>query len=585
MKRWTLALLAPLLCGAGPQPLLVGVVHDQYGQAVAGARVQVGSRQADTDAAGTFALADDGPSGWVEITCSYCRPLRTAYQAGEPVLAIVQRYDALTQSGPTRRDIAALPYASAASTVALTPYAVLNDSASPIPGARVSMFGASPFWGGLTIDDGIPSYDVAASASTFPFFPASFVQQVNVQGPAAAFRYGDNAGSGTFFMDTRPENGTWAGGSAGSAHLLRIAGNDGAFASSAGLSGSAVNSVDRIDASWSVPAGDDTFSGSAILAGSHDAATPGTTLDAAFNAVRFAYRRVRANTLQANVIFDNGGYNGQLYEGAGVSGAWSDFEADAGVQTSGALHGFADISLRDSTGSYADPTLASGVAGSIAQNHLDAGAQYNGYNYTATAGVGAFGIGFHGGSGGVSQPLNASAVLPSVSFSWAFAPRWNASISSSQWFRLPSLSEAYGSLPLPTDLSIPKNSSTIEQLDYGDLRRVRVELVGVQGTANAAGGTFAWEIAPNLSIRAWSLHFDNAAESAAQTVNSAWATYENPAGWRIDAMERRDELDDAPDQHFDWSVSAPLAAHVRWFAVSQRRRLERTYETGLQLAP
>lgn len=578
-------MLAPLLAGvAGPQPLLVGVVHDQFGEAVAGAVVQAGGQTTTTDRDGTFSLTDRDPSGSIVVTCPYCRPLKEQYDASQPVIAIVQRYDAVARTAPTGRDYAALPYSSAASSVSLTPFAVLDDSVSPITGARVSMFAASPFWGGLTIDDGIPNYDITASSSTFVFLPAAFVQQIDVLGPEWAFRYGDNTGSGTFLTDTRPDLGTSATLSAGGLQIARVAQNSGNFSSTVGLSSSATDSRDRIDATFNEPIGDgDQLTATAIAAGSHDAPEIESTLDSAFNALRLNYRHARADVVQADVLVDSAGYNGTLYQGAGVAASWSDFQADASLQTPGAVHGFLEAGYRDSNGSYGDPTLSGPIAGSIAQGRIDAGLRIDTPRLTGQAGVGAFSVGYSGGALGYTQPFNARILVPSASLTYSFAPGLSGSISTGQWFRLPSLLQTYASWP--ATFALQKDSSSIEQLDFGDLHRVRLELMGMQGAARGSGGDVAWEIAPNISLRAWTMHFQNGAEQNTGTVNAVWSTYENPFGLRVDLIERRDELDEAPDQHFDGSASVPLTGHIRLFTATERRRLTRTFTAGLQLVP
>src|SRR5579862_2732201 len=153
MKRWSLALLALPLVGAGPASLIVGVVHDQYGRPIAGAHVRYQAQNSTTDASGTFALPAGGAPGTVVISCEYCSTKTVTVQPGEPVLAIVHRNDALAQETPSDRDVAALHYSGAASALTLRPYAILNDSSTPLPGPRVTLYGISTFWGGLLIDD------------------------------------------------------------------------------------------------------------------------------------------------------------------------------------------------------------------------------------------------------------------------------------------------------------------------------------------------------------------------------------------------------------------------------------------------
>jgi hypothetical protein len=77
------------------------------------------------------------------------------------------------------------------------------------------------------------------------------------------------------------------------------------------------------------------------------------------------------------------------------------------------------------------------------------------------------------------------------------------------------------------------------------------------GTVHSAGASVAWQIAPEIALRAWTtwfndttqpyetvLRFGRSAPSGAP--GSLWLTYENPSGFRIDTIYRSDFLDACP---------------------------------------
>ena len=583
MKHWTLALLLPALCAAAPspspQPLLVGAVHDQYGLPVAGASIDAGSLLTMTDSSGTFALNTAQAAGEITISCPYCTPVHEPFQAGEPVVAIVRRYDALTQDAPSDRDLATLPYAHVASLLALRPFTVLNDSEFPVVGANVSLFGNPST--GLIVDDGIPNYDIAAGRSTFSFFPAFSTQHVDVEEPSQAFRYGDEAGGGTFQLGSFGASGFSADAMLGGQRAARIADVGPNLSSSLSVFSAPTESSDRVDAQWNFPVGGDLVSATAIASSSREIPQTVRWINSSFDAVKLSYQRVRDTTVQAEVIVDGSGYDGSLGYNTGVSAGWSDFQADAGVETHGTVHAFADLALRRSTGYWSDPSLPSPVAGTVAQTHVDAGVDSTSKMFSGSAGVGLYAIRYNGGTG---QPtaLNMDVVLPSATFSYNPDPLWKASISSGESFALPSLLGVYGPPGAPS-LPIGQTNVTVEKLDYGDLQRVRTEIVSVDGAMHSSGGSIAWQIAPDFSLRAWTLHMRDGALPG--TVNSLWATYDNASGMRVDLVERRDMVDGAPDQHFDASLSAPLSKHLHWFVATERRLFTRYYEAGLRITP
>ncbi|HZT12533.1 MAG TPA: hypothetical protein VFA29_07010 [Candidatus Baltobacteraceae bacterium] len=584
MKRWSIALLAPLLLGAAPAPLLVGVVHDQYGQPIAGARVQFASQTTATDAAGTFSLEADAAEGTVAISCAYCAGVTLHATAGDPVIAVVQRFSAVADAAPNARDLRALQYSSAASAISLRPYAVLNDSSAPYPGPHLSLYGLSSFWGGLIVDDGVPNYDVAFAASTLQFLPAAALQSAQVLESADGFRYGTSAGAGTFLLGTLGDPGFSGEAVAGDERVAGATVNRSGLAASLWASGTSVDSRDRVDAVARMHVSDlDSIGATVIAASSREYDPFGHSLDAAFNAAKISYDRAGALPVHADLLVDGTGYNGNLYQDAGVSSAWSDFQVDANVQSPGANGFFADASVRKSTGFYADPTQPGIVAGTIGQSHVDAGVFVRNSVLSARAGVAAYSLTSDGGTG-APLALSTHLIDPSIDVQYAPAPQWSASIASTEYFRIPSLLELY-TPPAAGSLQLSQAPVVVAKIGYGDLHRLRFEAVKAGGQTQASGGSVAWAIAPNLSLRAWSLAFSNSMEGTAAVASSLWATYDNPAGLRIDAVERRDLIDTAENQHLDASLSVPAGAHLRWYAGTERRRFDRLYRTGLLFTP
>lgn len=584
MKRWSMALLAPLLLGASPAPLLVGVVHDQYGQPIAGARVEFASQATATDASGTFALAAAAAEGTLAISCAYCAKVTLHAKTGDPVIAVVQRFSAVADDSPNARDLRALQYSSAASALSLRPYTVLNDSSAPYPGAHLSLYGLSSFWGGLLVDDGVPNYDVAFDASTVQFLPAAALQSAQVLDSADGFRYGTSAGAGTFLLGTLAEPGVSGEAVAGDERVAGLAVNRSGLAASLWASATGIDSRDRVDAVARAPVGDGDSIGATVIAATSREYDPfGHSLDAAFNAAKISYDRGGALPVHADVVVDGTGYNGNLYGDAGVSSAWSDFQADANVQSAAANGFFADAGVRKSTGFYADPTQPGTVAGTVGQSHVDAGVFTRSSVFSANAGLAAYTITSDGGTG-APLALTTHLIDPSIDVRYSPAPQWSASIASTEYFRIPSLLELY-TPPAAGTLQLTQAPVVIAKIGYGDLHRLRIEAVKAGGQTQAAGGSLAWAVAPNLSLRAWSLAFSNSPEGTAAVASSLWATYDNPAGVRIDAVERRDLIDTAENQHLDASISVPAGAHLRWYAGTERRRFDRLYRTGLLFTP
>lgn len=601
MNRWVVLFAFPILVAAAPAALTTGAIRDQFGNPIAGAAISALGVKTTTDANGTFALEVNGAQN-VTITCRFCKRTQVPVPSNGPIVAIVQRYIALSSFTPADRDIVSLPYAQAASIVSLRPFTLLNNSSAVLPGPRVSTYGASAF-GGLLIDGGIPQYDIAGGTSAWRVFPAFDVRNVDVRDQRDAFRYGDIAGGGTLPVETQTSE-------SGSGVLL--GGNENAFNISQTIGSGAYNiasSADedeqsqRFDASAHVPVGDgETFTIGGMLA--HDRLFPqtGGGINNGAGGLRAHFESDRANRVFADAIVDRAGYDTTNAYGALVSGLWTDVTTQAGFVTNTPVQLFAALSGRWSTGYYNASAIGTPrVSGAVTQAQALIGAQQSTEKYSFEGGVGVFSVSYTGGTRGVSNPLSSTILTPSFSGTYNLDDRWNVHVSASTAFRLPSLLEAYGSGAFEYALPYARYGSLLESVGYTDGQRVRASLFAMnetvsnldEGVVSSTGAEVSWQIAPAISLRAWEMHVNDTSRSdyplvrfartpMPATVGSAWLTYDLPGGLRIDAIYRRDVIDYVADPHFDASVSAPVTTSLRWFTSTERRHGERYVSAGLR---
>jgi hypothetical protein len=591
-------LCLPALLGAGsPEPLVTGAVRDQFGDPVASAVVTAGPARTSTDAAGTFALETHSAS--VTITCDYCHPTSARVDSDGTVAAIVQRYQAVAVAGTSTADIRALPYARVESAFSLQPFVVLNESSRVLPGPRLMFYGISKV-GGLLVDDGIPSYDIAAGVTPLRTVPAFDETQISASDQNQAYRYGDQAAGGTFFVQTRPPqahisvlNGT--------ERALNAGGHDSSSAFNVAGSADDGGSRARADGSLQWLIGNDTLSASAMA--TNDDTNSNGIANSSMTALRVHYERTRAVHSYADFIADRAGYLSS--SGSPVTGEWNDLSLQTGMSSTSRIATFADVGVRVSNGYY-DPSAFGlpSIAGKTLQAHLTFGAsaQFNGLSWQV--GASAFDVRYTGGSSGISVPLSARILAPSATISYDITPAWNLAIDANLSFRLPTLLETYGYGADESALHFDRFAQRDAKLTYTDRRRLRASLIAVDthvsnldnGTVRAAGASLAWQVAPQLSVRAWTLHFDDSSQPYAPifrfgasplpaTPASIWTTYENAHGFRADVVWRRDLLDYRAQQHLDASIGGPLASGFRWFIGSERRQGRGYISAGIRLGP
>lgn len=582
-----------LALAAVPAPLVVGSVRDQDGAPIPGAVVTAAGLRTTTAADGTFALQANGVSS-VRVTCPYCKPVVLSVRNSEPVVAIVQRYYALADSSPSARDIRSLPYSRAESVASLHPFVVLTDSRAFLPGARLADRAASA-QGGATVDDGIPNYDIAANVSMLRVIPAFDLRTADVFSPGVTSYTGDQVAGGVFFLNDLPAQGSDASLTGGSDYAARRGGSSpgGAYALSA--SSNRNGTAQRAAAQMHLPAGDMldlSFLGA--RAGVWNAPVSSREAGEGFRA---QFSRVRDTALQATFIADRAGY-ATTFASAPLSSSWSDLVGELTVSSQTQIQIFGDFGVRQSTGAYDADAFHLRIAGSVSQTHLDAGAQTSGDGYTARATVGTYAIAYNGGTG-KPVPLQSQALVPSLYASYALSPQWNVEVYAGTSFRLPTLLETYGTKPDP-DLHVDRYAELTQTLTYSDLNRIKISMTYMSeqlssldiGTVHSAGASVAWQIAPAVVLRAWTLWFNDTTQpyenvlrfgrsAPSGTPGSLWLTYETPSGFRIDTIYRSDFLDALPQRHVDASVSAPLRGGLRWFLGTERVQDARSIDAGI----
>ncbi len=592
----------------GQAPLVVGSVRDQHGAPIAGAdvsgRTGAGVRVAvSTDTAGTFAL-ESGDLSSLVVSCRYCQPTLVAVKAGEPVVAIVRRYDALADDSPSPGDLANLPYAHVESSVALRPFTLLAQSTGIYPGSRVSDRGLSSE-GSLLIDNGTPNYDIVDGLSPYVAIPASYQQSSDLHGAANAFLYGNQAGGGTvqlepFLGGSSPQVATVGDDVVGRAQV----GSDDAEIA-VGTYSNDQESRQRTDVSATLALPDQE---SLAVAGGTEQGrlygTPGSSLASSFSFGNAEFNDPRLLNLSLSALADRGSYT-QTYGEYPIGTVWSDSGFSAGFHTNGPVFAFADAGVRSSTGFYDAEALPFGpprTGAMLSQTRADAGVVAAGDDYRISAGVGAYWINYSGGWGGISVPVHAALAVPSVQAQLFPNGKWNVDLQGSGSFLLPTFVQQYGfPFRYSSTVEYQRNSLLAGGLTYTDNSRLRLSFeqasqnVGGSsiGTVTSTGFSATWQFAPALSLRAWTMHVTDTAPiygdglpygGNAPTVNAFWLTYENPGAVRLDVIYRRDLLDADPFYHFDGSVSGPISGQLRWYAGVEDRLRQTFVDAGIRFA-
>jgi hypothetical protein len=584
-------------CPAGaqeplPRPLAVGSIRDQIGRPVP-ARITVfdvsgtvvGQGAGDPD--GTFAVSLSAPGASLAVSCRHCAPLRVTLPDAGPVALIVTRYLALDQSAPNRSDLAALPYRDPAQAAALVPYAVAVGAGTRVVALSDRGLGQGL---GLVLDAGAATYDPVTGDQGLFAFPGRSVEAFQTSSPARAFTYGSYAGGGTFAFDRLgDEPRSEAAFDSGAGWAFSVAAPAGSLTPALAASRDDDGVLrERADLALQQDFAGGTLRAQAALA-SQDSDSLATADRRSLSLLTLAYSTVSRQYVTSL--------------GAGAEATHGSYELAAGADAYGTSSSALDAYLRVERPAFV--TLAVGGAvrawsgaysAFVSQDsaHYDSELAYVEAAHAGPlwfdAGVGVDRVGVAGtGSDAVGLPsLAAGATLPD-----GLGLRLAASTS----LRAPELFE----LPqpaVPSPLEVQRTSLLEAALEFDDSRRVRfgADLFRQRTTgleADSLGGvgfSLTWQIAPRLSLRAWTLHDATATNEIAPAYGSyaslgsafgraaVWATYEAPLGLRFDAIARRESGASGTAVDFDADVIAPLVAGVALAAgTSRTNNLRRTY--------
>ncbi len=585
--------------------LLVGSVRDQTGRPIRAevvALTQKG-RVAGSDrsaADGTFAIALGAAAASLTVSCAHCAPLRVTLRGDEPLALIVTRYLALDQRGPDERDLQALPYPDAGDAAGLGRFVI------PIAaGARIASLSDRGLerGRGLVLDEGTPIYDPATGEGALFAYPERALGAIRAIPAARAFTYGSYAGGGAFALDRFEESPTTNAvyDNAGPSMALALAGRFG------GLLPALARSRDddgverrRADLGWTSAFAGGTLRADAGLAAQHPddlAIAEDRSRELAGFSYATAARRSRT-FLGGSAYLDRGNF--LLRPGGAVWGSRSSsLEADARVEHPAPIELDFGGSLRSAGGMFSVGSTARAAHYTSTLGYLEA-SHSGAVSYDAGIAISRLSIapGNYGG-----QSATSTALLPAASLAAELGGGFGIRLGGSTSLRAPTLLE----LPMASETeaySLERGNLLEATLSYDDSRRFGVEttayrqqLTGLGGrTLSGVGFGLAWQVAPRLSVRAWTLH-DASNENGTNLLlapysvltgpslerDVVWASYEARGGLRADAILHHGTLPGSIGTNLDADVLIPLAPALGLAIGSAQRSTVRRSYLGLRV--
>jgi hypothetical protein len=546
------ALVCALAVPARADELVVGALRDQDGTVVAGAAVAAldangGVLARDRSAPdGTFALTTPARPAAVLVQAEDAEPLRVPVPAdGSPVAAIVRRHRAADRL-PSTADVAALPAGSLGEVGSILPYRVA------FPGSISDRWLARGR--GVATVEGLSFYRRGDGGDTPSLLPAHSFGALDVRDPLQAVWYGDRGGGGIvdaqLFDRQDPYRATNRDGALvlgrGTALLASTSSDpDGTRRLLAAQTSSAFG---PLNARFVALLGDAPGAHYAGLGAELRAATQRTDLAARFQLTRDdADAATRDDGAVAGITLDA---SGRGPDAIAVRARWRDEHAVLG----------------DTAYAHRDAALVFGTArGNVARVSA---AFALAYGDDRPAEPGAYG-GF--------------ALLPSLALDAPLGGGW-------------SFHAGAGASTLGTPgYAVARASLGEASLAYTDRHRLRAALWAYSegDTAPTAvnrgfAASLGWEIAPRLSLRAWSLRDGDALEQTRQLYpggpqqtfrlnrlfdrDVVWLTWDAPA--RFDVLLRSGAL--------EGNVRVPLGARYALTAGTFRARsARRTVTFGL----
>jgi hypothetical protein len=547
----------PLLAQAAD--LVIGVVHDTDGYPVAGAVISLHgpdgapAGSGTTDKNGTFAVDASGAVDGVDVHCTYCLATTVKRGApGVPVIAVVRRFGALRDRGISVSDARVLPYASVTDMAALIPFAVTTHGTISDRGLSADR--------GTVISDGIALYRATDGVDLGTAIPAHGAASISATDPTQANAYDSNSAGGLFSIDTLD-------GSAGLARFDASNGLDAAIRAGNTLRGAVETSggydaASRAVLTTTLPAGSGTLDLRALAAsgmGANANAFAGTyavpVRNMLLNASLSATRSVDINGPENDNVAALSLQNGDVTFGLRAQRSSGLVDVDTGVQYD--ARAYLEVSHDDGrTRIFA--SLAAAQAGDALSHRVS----------------------------------NAGALLPTLSISTHIAPSFSVHADSvSALFAAP----LYLLYTLPNGTAIERSNLLDAGIGFDDANRFRIDAMVFRqtmsgaafGTTGGSGISTVWQIAPSLSLRAWTLLSRENGDNAEAYPGIAGGVYANGANtldrnvtWitagnvlRVDAIWRGGNL--------EGDFSLPAGPQVRFVAGTRRDGPNRIYTAGL----
>lgn len=575
--------------------LVIGSVRDQDGLPIPNAAIRAidaAGKVAGNDRSdelGTFAVSLAGAATRVEVRCSHCRTASFALAGTANLAIVVTRYRALESDVPSPQDLAALPYGSPADALGLVPYVLrAND------GRALSDRGLG---GGraLVSDDGAPLADLATGTLALVDFPDRYAREISVVRAARAYRYGSYAGAGLFTVDQlSPDGSLWVDG--GRPSSLSLEPRNGDLHPAAGISGDDGTLSRRGDVDLTT-----AFAGGALRAGA-TSATERVALGT--NALARNLESVRLAYATASQRYrTSGDFSASDVGVAGDGKLTNDYRssyltASVRIERPGPIDLAAGLRATRQTTSYTGRSpQSSALAGRTTDQtfYVEADRTTNATSAHAALAL-ANVVAAETLSAGNARGANL-ALLPAIGVETKVGGGAYVRAGYSQSQRLPALLEIDGAALPPSSLTLERAELSESAIGYDTGGRLRAEAIAYrefthgfnERRLDGIGASLVWQLAPLLTLRAWSLRatpheFASAYAGGDATRHVLWTTYANGEGLRLDAIVHRDVSGTRhPAIGLDGDAYLPLAARVAVDVGSSRRGDVRRYYLGVRL--
>ncbi|GAC1531680.1 MAG: hypothetical protein NVS2B8_20180 [Vulcanimicrobiaceae bacterium] len=494
---------------------------------------------------------------------------------------VVTRYDAVERDVPDERDLEALPYGRVVDVLALAPFVVpsLTSGVSDrgLGGGR-----------GLAIDNGAPLADLATGNFALVDDPDRAARALAIERATRAYRYGPGAGGGLFTADTLAP-GARALLDAGSATAIALAGSVGNVRPNVSLSDddglvARRAEVDQMSsfAGGVLRAGVSVASESRHpLRGENGFARNVTIARVAYATASRRYRTFASLSL-ANVALAFTPTR-EAYRSTYASASFRVERPGPVALAAGAVgtlrngtYGRRGASPYDLVGRTLDGTA-------YAEAHVDGATSLD-------AGVG-FVVSSARDALTKTDPRGSfAAVVPSLQVRRSIGDGTFVRVAYSQATRTPSLLEADAA---PEGATVFERSATLETaIGFDGGGRVRGEAIGYRelahgfaaGRLEGIGANLAWQIAPLVSVRAWTLRTTPLATQRLDATRSVlWLSYENPSALRVDALLVRDVSASHSRASLDADAIVPIRAGLSLSLSTVRRDNGRRFAIGVRV--